>query len=387
METNALLERFLRYVQIWTTSDTIKADAGIIPSAEREFDLARVLEAELKALGAVDVMGTAHCYVCARIPATPDCKSAPAVCFLAHIDTVDSVPGENVKPVLTQKDGDIIISSDGTTLLGADDKAGIAEIMTLAETLLTHTAISHGEIEIIFSPDEETGHGMDFVPVNWMHSKACYTVDGNGLGEFEAECFNAYKSEIVFNGLSKHTGTARPDMVNAVTMAADFVTFLPKHESPETTDGRQGFYSPMGISGHIERSVVTLFLRDFDDDGMKRRLETVEKIAKAIEQKYKGSSVTVTHKKQYVNMKKKLDLHPEVVDLMVQAAKNAGIAPHFKPIRGGTDGSRLTEMGYPAPNIFTGGYDIHSRNEWASLREMQKAVDMLVELAKLWGKQ
>jgi tripeptide aminopeptidase len=385
METNTLLERFVRYVQIWTTSDTKKADAGIVPSAAREFDLARVLEAELKALGAADVMVTEHCYVCARIPATPDCKNAPAVCFLAHIDTVDSVSGENVRPVLTEKDGDTIISSDGTTLLGADDKAGVAEIMTLAETLFTHTAISHGEIEIVFSPDEETGHGMDFVPIEWMHSKACYTVDGNGLGEFEIECFNAYKSEIVFNGISKHTGTARPDMVNAVTMAADFVTFLPKHESPETTDGKQGFYAPMTISGHIEQAEVTLYLRDFDD--MKRRLETVEEIAKAVEQKYKGSSVIVTHTKQYTNMKKKLDLHPEVVDLMVRAARNAGIEPVFKPIRGGTDGSRLTEMGLPTPNIFTGGYDIHSRNEWASLREMQKAVDVLVELAKLWGKQ
>jgi tripeptide aminopeptidase len=165
------------------------------------------------------------------------------------------------------------------------------------------------------------------------------------------------------------------------------VTFLPKHESPETTDGKQGFYAPITISGHIEQAEAVLYLRDFDDDGMKRRLETVEKIAKAVEPKYSGSSVTVTHTKQYVNMKKKLDLHPEVVDLMVQAAKNAGVTPVFKPIRGGTDGSRLTEMGYPTPNIFTGGYDIHSRHEWASLREMQKAVDVLVELAKLWGKQ
>jgi tripeptide aminopeptidase len=380
--------RFLRYVQIWSSCDQEKADQGIIPSAEREFDLARVLEAELKTLGAQDVRLTEHCYVCARIAASPGCEHSPPVAFLAHLDTVNEVPAEHVRPVVSKTaDGDERVTSDGTTLLGADDKAGVAEIMTLAEILCARPEIPHGTIEIIFSPDEETGHGMDFVPLDWLTAKRCYTLDGGQAAELQTECFNACKSEIVFTGIARHTGTARPAMVNAVGMAADFVSFLPKHESPETTDGRQGFYAPMKIEGRIERASVLLYLRDFDAQGMQKRLQTVDMLAKTVEQKYAGSSVAVTHTAQYVNMKETLDKYPEVAELLAQAVRNIGLEPVFKPIRGGTDGSRLTELGIPTPNIFTGSGNHHSRSEWASLNQMTQAVAALVELVRLWGER
>ncbi|MDR3283959.1 MAG: tripeptide aminopeptidase PepT [Treponema sp.] len=383
-----LLERFLRYTRIWSTSDRKKADAGIIPSEEREWDLARRLETELRSLGASDVTVTEHCYVCARIPASPGCEGVAATGFLAHLDTVDGVSGEAVKPLVTPTpDGDVRVTSDGTTLLGADDKAGVAEIMTLAEILLTHPEIPHGMVEIVFSPDEETGHGMDFVPLDWLTASQCYTVDGGDAGEVEVECFNAYKSEIRFTGHSCHTGTARPTMVNAVSMAADFTALLPRQESPETTDGVLGFYAPLEISGQMETASVTVYLRDFDDEGMKKRRETVEILAKAIEATYPGGSVAVTHTKQYSNMKEKLDEHPAVAELLVRSMRNTGLEPVFKPIRGGTDGSRLTEMGIPTPNIGTGSGNHHSREEWASLNQMERTVAALVELAKLWGEQ
>ncbi len=402
-----LLERFLRYVKTWTTSDLAQADKGVCPSTECQRDFAYTLEKELKDLGIKDVHVTDYAYVCARIPASKGFDHIPSVGFLAHMDTVQGVPGKDVKPnVIENYDGkpialkegvlldptldkhlglakgETIITTDGTTLLGADDKAGIAAIMTAIDILL-HSDKEHGQIEIIFSPDEETGHGMDNVPLEWIQSKACYTLDGSHIGEVEVECFSAYKSEIIFNGKSKHTGTARPDMINAVTMAANFVSMLPQNESPEATDGYLGFYAPMKISGHLERAEATLYLRDFDDDSMKCRIDTVDILAKAIEQKFTGSSVEVTHTKQYQNMKKELDKHPLVTENLFEAAKNLGIVPICNPIRGGTDGSRLTAMGIPTPNIFTGGHNFHSRSEWASLNQMTEAVKMVLEIIKL----
>ncbi|WP_314742756.1 peptidase T [Treponema lecithinolyticum] len=408
----SLLQRFLRYVQVWTTSDETQADKGIIPSTERQWDLARILEKELHDLGIEDVHISANAYVCARIPASKGCEKAPSVGFLAHMDTAGEVTGKNVKPqivknydgsVLYLKEGivldpaedealehargETIITTDGTTLLGSDDKAGIASIMTALDTVLNIQKKPHGQIEIIFSPDEETGHGMDKVPLDWIRSKQCYTIDGGHIGEVESECFTAWKSEITFTGKAKHTGTARPDMVNAVTMASAFVIMLPQNESPEATDGYLGFYAPMQISGHMEKAEVLLFLRDYTDEAMERRKKTVTALAKAIEYKFSGGSVKVKHSKQYVNMKKRMDEHPEVMSVLVQAVRNAGIEPVSRPIRGGTDGSRLTEMGIPTPNIFTGGHNFHSRREWASLNQMSYAVGVIIELIDLWGKR
>ncbi len=414
-----LLERFLRYVKTWTTSDLAAADKGISPSSECQREFAYSLEAELKKIGIADVHVTENAYVCARIPASKGYEKVPSVGFLAHMDTVQGVSGKDVQPQVFEcydgkeiklsgnvtlnpdfdkqlglAKGETIITTDGTTLLGADDKAGIASIMTAIDIVLngskalsssdnTIQPVGHGQIEIIFNPDEETGHGMDNVPLEWIQSSACYTLDGSHIGEVEIECFSAYKCDITFNGKSKHTGTARPDMLNAVSMAAAFVNLLPQNESPEATDGYLGFYAPMKIEGHLEQAHVTVYLRDFDDEAMKRRTQTIDTLAKAIECKFFGSSVEVVHTKQYLNMKKKLDEHPNVVRNLFTAAKNLGITPISNPIRGGTDGSRLTQLGIPTPNIFTGGHNFHSKSEWASLDQMTYAVRMILEIISL----
>lgn len=407
--SNNLLERFLRYVKTWTESNTENANNGVQPSSPMQMDFAKELENELKTIGITDIFVSEYAYVCARIPATKGYENCPSIGFLAHMDTVDEVTGKNVNPqifknydggvlnidngiildpakdkLLAQSKGQTIITTDGSTLLGADDKAGIAAIMTAAENIIREN-IPHGQIEIIFSPDEETGHGMDNVPTDWIQSKQCYTLDGGHIGELETECFTAYKSELTFTGISTHTGTARPNMVNSITMLSAFVNFLPQTESPETTDGYQGFYAPMQISGGIEQSNLTIFNRDFTMEKMQKRLDNIDIFAKAIEAKFPGGKVDVKHTKQYVNMKEKLDENPLVVEKLVQAVKNLGITPTFSPIRGGTDGSRLTEMGIPTPNVFTGGHNFHSRSEWASLEQMEAASKTVIELVKLWA--
>jgi tripeptide aminopeptidase len=379
-QRNSLLERFIRYVKIWTTSDSNEADKGVQPSTQRQFNLARLLEKELTALGLSDVQVTDHCYVYAKLEATPSKKDEPSFCLLAHMDTVEECSGENVNPVLTQKDGDTIIKTDGTTLLGADDKAGISEIMEMLVWLKNHSNAEHPMIEIVFSPDEETGHGMDNVPLSLIKSKQAYTVDGGNCGEIETECFNAWKSEIIFNGVSVHTGTARGVMVNAVSMASAFISSLPRQEAPETTDVKQGFYAPMSVKGSIEKAGVIVFLRDFTKEGIEKRKAVIEKLAESAALSY-GGSVHVLHTEQYKNMKEGLDKSPGTVNRLIKACKDAGIEPVFPPIRGGTDGSRLTELGIPSPNIFTGGHCFHSKSEWASLNEMCKALEVLIHLA------
>lgn len=406
--TKILLERFLRYVKTWTESDLNKADQGIQPSSPMQADFAEQLKSELQSIGIDDIFVSENSYVCARLAATKGYESVPSIGLLAHMDTVEEVTGKNVNPQIYEnydgsvlnigngivlnpandKDlasarGETIITTDGSTLLGADDKAGIATIMTAVETIIKD-GIPHGQIEIIFSPDEETGHGMDNVPIDWIQSKQCYTLDGGHIGELEAECFTAYKSELTFTGVSTHTGTARGKMVNANTMAATFINFLPQTESPETTDGYDGFYVPMQMRGTIETAELTLYLRDFTMDGMNRRLSVIDTIAEAIEAKFPGGKVEVKHTKQYLNMKEDLDKNPLVIEKLVKAVEKQGIQPVFCPIRGGTDGSRLTELGIPTPNVFTGGHNFHSRTEWASLNQMQKATDTIIELVKLW---
>lgn len=403
-----LLNRFLRYVKVWTTSDSSKADLNIQPSTQRQFDLAKILESELKAFGLSKVQITKNCYVYGKLNATAGFEKIPSFCLLAHMDTVEECSGENVNPILEKikiddKPGnyenpvqntkssfieendnlsDIIIKTDGTTLLGADDKAGIAEIMTFLEYLAQNKNFHHGQIEVCFSPDEETGHGMDNVPLDLIESKQAYTVDGGNMGELETECFNAYKSEIIFTGKSIHTGSARGKLVNAVTMASTFLTLLPKNEAPETTDGKEGFFAPMEVFGTIENSKIVLFLRDFTTEGIERRKSLVEKIAKTVEEVSGGKS-EVIHTFQYSNMKEGMKTSPSTVENLIEAYKEAGIEPVFPAIRGGTDGSRLTEMGIPCPNIFTGGHNFHSKSEWASLKEMSFAVEVLLNLSKV----
>lgn len=405
-----LLERFVSYAKTWTTSNLAKADEGIMPSTDRQAAFAETLKKELISIGITDVTITEHAYVCARLPASKGYEDKPAIGFLAHMDTAEEVSGENVNPTIIAKydgsvlnigngivldpekddalvaaTGETIITTDGSTLLGADDKAGIAEIMTAMEVLVNDPAARHGTIEIIFSPDEETGHGMDYVPTDWLTAKQCYTLDGGHVGELETECFTAYKCDINFTGVACHTGTARGIMANAVTMAAKFISMLPQNESPEATDGYYGFYAPMDMTASIENAHILLYLRDFTIEKMEQRLATVDAVAKAVEATFRGGKVEVIKTKQYLNMKGEIDKNPAVIDKLVKAAGLAGTEPVFQPIRGGTDGSRLTEMGIPTPNIFTGGHNFHSRSEWVSVDQMSTATRLVVELAKLWA--
>ena len=412
-EQAALLERFLRYVRQWTTSDSGAADSGIQPSTERQWDFARMLASELTLNGAEDVTITDHCYVHGVLPATAGFERTPSVCLMAHIDTVEEVTGENVRPQVHERyDGrrielsggivldpaedaalaaagearETVITADGSTLLGADDKAGVAAIMTAVAYLHEHPEVQHGAIEVMYSPDEETGHGMDHVPLDLLRSKCAYTVDGGHIGELETECFNAYKSDVTFTGRALHTGSARPGMVNAVTMAAVFLNLLPRQEAPETTDGYMGFYAPMSVSGGMEKTDVCLFLRDFTEEGMEKRLRLVEQLAEAAAAST-GGKAEVTHTAQYKNMKAGMERSPAVVENLVAAYKAACVEPVFQPIRGGTDGSRLTELGIPTPNIFTGGHNYHSRREWCSLEQMAKAAEVLLQLAVIYARE
>jgi tripeptide aminopeptidase len=402
-----VIPRFLRYVRRWTSSDP---HIEKTPSTSGQWDLAKDLLEELKSLGLRDAELTDHCYVIARIPPSPGKESARTVAFMAHIDTASEVPGKDVKPQLvksydgkrielsgglaldpeTDKDlalqkGRDIICTDGTTLLGADDKAGIAEIAGALEYLLTHPELSHGPVEIIFTPDEETGKGLPEFPLETIQAKACYTIDGGALGELESECFNAWKAEITFKGRAIHVGTARGILANAGLMAASYAVLLPRSESPEATDAYYGYYCPMEIRGNLEEAALEVYLRDFDRSRMKERIAALENFAKTVEAQFPGGRVFVEAKPQYYNMREKIDAQPEVLEILKKACLHTGVEYRLKPIRGGTDGSRLTELGIPTPNIFTGGRNFHSRLEWASVPEMTAACKVIIELIRLWG--
>ncbi|TFG84514.1 MAG: peptidase T [Spirochaetales bacterium] len=402
-----VVERLVRYTRIETTSDRHNQD---IPSSASQWDLARLLVNELEGLGIADVSIDDHCYVIARIPASPGMGKKPAIGFMAHVDTASDVSGTNVQPrvvehyngmalqlspgcTLAPEDfpelaeyvGDTIIVTDGTTLLGADDKAGIAIVMTAINAVLHDPAIKHGPLYVIFTPDEETGKGMDLFPLAKLDAVACYTLDGGKGGEIESECFTAYETKLTFSGKASHPGYARGVMTNAVSMAASFATLLPRNESPEATDGWYGYFYAHEIHGGLESATLDVLLRDFSDEGMERRMATIKTLALAVESQFPGGKVDVDIKKQYLNMKKKLDEHPRVLELLYEAARKAGAEPYSKPIRGGTDGARLTEMGIPTPNIFAGMHNFHSRFEWASATEMILGVDTLLELIRLWA--
>lgn len=405
-----LLERFLRYTKTGTQSNPEKAENGFMPSTECQRTFANMLAEELRSFGVSQVEVDGNSYLLAYIEPSPGFEHSPSFGLCSHLDTASDAPGEPVHPVVHKnysggkielsgglvidpaQDGELaacsggtVITSDGNTLLGADDKAGIAGIMTLAEFLTSNPDFRHGPVEILFSPDEETGHGMDRVPLDKMKARAYYTVDGGSLGEIEVECFNAWKCDVEFHGVAAHLGAAKGKLVNAVLMAAEFISRLPRNESPEATENYEGYYCPLEVSGNIERASVSVFLRDFEEEGIRRRVEYIENhLAGTVEKMFPGGKIKVTSKKQYSNMKKKLEEHPEIFDFACKAAELCGVKPHTKPIRGGTDGSRLTEMGIPTPNIFTGGHNFHSRTEWASLEEMVKMTEILIKLTELW---
>jgi tripeptide aminopeptidase len=409
---DALLEglvipRFLRYVRYWTTSDE---HIAATPSTPGQWDLAKALAEELRGMGLADVELTDHCYVIARVPPSPGREDRPVAGLLAHLDTASDVSGKDVKPRLVERydgkpinladglvldpgedpklaaqKGKAIIHTDGTTLLGADDKAGIAEIMGALEWLLGHPELPHGPVEIVFSPDEETGKGLPEFPLERIKSVVCYTLDGGSEGELEAECFNAWVIKAQFKGRTIHPGYARGIMANALLMASSFIGMLPRSESPEATDGYYGYYNPMELNGTPDLCSLTMYIRDFERSGIERRLRALDSFAGAVEAQFPGGKVILESRAQYYNMKEKIDARPEALAILRQAAANVGIQSCLKPIRGGTDGSRLTELGIPTPNIFTGGRNWHSRSEWASVTEMIAATRLTIELIRLWG--
>jgi len=404
-----VLERFLRYVRIDTTSDGHSKSS---PTTPGQLELANVLIEELEqlSLGRVEIDEAG--FVFARVESNLEGSAIqpPEIGLIAHLDTSDAVPGKNVDPriherydgkvieleegvvldpeefpELSRYEGQTIITSDGTTLLGADDKAGLAEIMTALEYLIEHPEVPHGGIGICFTPDEEQGLSMQRFPMDKISAKYCYTFDGGEEGTIEAECFEGYRANLRFHGKSIHTGVARGKLVNSIEMAASFLNLLPGAESPQATDGRYGFYFPLEISGGMERTSLQIYLRDFEEREVQRRAAALESMARAVEAVFPGGKVEITVEKQYANLRSYLQDVPEVLTTLEQAIRETGMEPEYKIIRGGTDGARLSELGVPTPNVFTGGHNYHSRQEWAALPAMVRAVHTAVNLCRLWA--
>ncbi len=403
-----MTERFLRYVVIDTQSD---ASSPTCPSTEKQKDLGRLLAAELQEMGIRDAHLDQHGYVYATIPANTD-RQVPVICFCSHMDTSPDCTGKDVKPQLVRnyRGGDIvlpgdptqviratehpaladqigndIVTSDGTTLLGADNKAGLAEIMDAANLLISNPQIKHGTIKILFTPDEEIGRGVDKADLKKLGADFAYTMDGETAGNIEDETFCADAVTVTIDGVSTHPGFAKGKMEHAIKIAAAIVDRLPKTTcSPETTEGRQGFLHPTGISGVLERTTLSFIVRDFTDAGLKEKEALLEDIVKEVMTDYPASSWRIEIKQQYRNMKQVIDRHPEIIDNAMEAIRRAGLKPVKTSIRGGTDGSRLSFMGLPCPNIFAGEHAFHSRSEWVSRQDMEKAVQTIVHLAMIW---
>ena len=399
---------FLRYVVIDTQSDPASPTC---PSTEKQKDLGRVLAQELRDLGLRDAHLDEHGYVYATIPATSD-KKVPVICFCSHMDTSPDCSGKDVKPQIVKnyRGGDIvlpvdttqvirvadnpalkdqighdIITTDGTTLLGADNKAGLAEIMDAARFLVANPQIRHGTIKILFTPDEEIGRGVDKVDLAKLGADFAYTVDGETAGHIEDETFSADGAVITIEGVSAHPGFAKGKMEHAIKIAAAIVERLPKDTcSPETTDGKQGFLHPIGISGALEKATLSLIVRDFTDDGLAEKEALLQSIVDDVMTAYPHSTATLEIKPQYRNMKQVIDRYPHMVEYAVEAIQRAGLKPVRSSIRGGTDGSRLSFMGLPCPNIFAGEHAFHGRTEWVSVQDMEKAVQTIVHLAMIW---
>lgn len=376
-----LLNRFLKYVSMDTQSDP---ESITYPSTPGQLVMLKYLADEMVSLGVTEVaMDETYGYVTGTIPASPGCENEPVVGFLAHVDTSPDAPGANVIPQIVETEGDIVITSDGTTLLGADDKAGVAEIMTAAEYLLSHPEIPHGKIRIAFTPDEEIGHGVDYFDVKAFGADFAYTMDGGPEGELEYENFNAAGVKITIQGRSAHPGDAKGKMVNASRVAIELDSMLPGSERPETTEGYEGFYHLMQMCGIVERASLEYFIRDHCQMRFEERKRTVVEVIARINEKYGDGTAIAEIKDQYYNMREVLERYPEVVDRAKRAMVAAGVKPRVKPIRGGTDGARLSYMGLPCPNLFAGGENFHSRKESISLNAMKKAMLTIVGIARV----
>ncbi len=406
--THTAAERFMRYVQVDTQSDPASPTQ---PSTEKQKDLSRILIQELKAIGIQDAELDEHGYVYATIPATSS-KNVPVLCYCSHVDTAPDCSGAGVKPILhknydgkdiilpddptvviTTKEhpylkeriGDDIITASGTTLLGADDKAGVAIIMDLANYLIQHPEIPHGTIRILFTPDEEVGRGVNKVDMQKLGAQFGYTLDGGERAHLEGETFSADGVSVTFHGISAHPGYAKGKMVSAIKAAAAFVDKLPRNEwCPETTDGMQGFVHPVHMEGVLEKATVQFIIRDFDTPMLATHEERLRRLVDETVKEFPGVTTEFVIREQYRNMKEVLDKHPQVMDYAEEAYKRAGMQAQRMSVRGGTDGSRLSFMGLPCPNLFTGEMGIHSKQEYVSVQDMEKAVETLVHLAQVW---
>ena len=405
--TDTVLDRFLRYVVIDTQSNSASSTQ---PSTMKQKDLGRLLVDELLAIGLSDAHLDEHGYVYATVPSNVD-KAVPVICFCSHMDTAPDFTGTNVKPkivhnyqggdiqlpgdrkqvirvsdnpALNDQIGNDIVTTDGTTLLGADDKAGIAEIMTAAKILVDNPNIKHGTIKLLFTPDEEIGRGVDKVDLAKLGAQFAYTMDGETAGHIEDETFSADGVEITIEGVAIHPGFAKGKMENAIKIAGAIIDRLPKNAAPETTEGREGFIHPTGLTGSMEKAALSLIVRDFEEAGLIDKEKHLETLVQEVMSNYPGSTYAFVVKQQYRNMKVILDRHPQVVENAVEAIRRAGMSPVRGSIRGGTDGSRLSFMGLPCPNIFAGGHAFHSPREWISRQDMERAVTTLVALAKVW---
>lgn len=409
--THTVAERFMRYAMIDTQSDP---SSPAQPSTEKQKDLSWVLVEELKAIGVQDAALDEHGYVYATIPATTDAP-VPVLCYCAHVDTSPDSSGAGVMPIvhrnydgrdivlpddpsvvitthnhpyLKERIGDDIITASGTTLLGADDKAGVAIIMDLAAYLTQHPEIKHGKIRILFTPDEEIGRGVNAIDMKRLGADFGYTLDGGERGHLEGESFSADAVTVTFHGVSAHPGYAKGKLVSAIKAASHFVHLLPKDSwAPEHTNGREGFVHPTSIQGTIEQATVQFIIRDFETAMLATHEERLRRLVNDTLQQFKGVTADFEIKEQYRNMREVLDKHPQVMEHAEEAYRRAGIEPHRISIRGGTDGSRLSFMGLPCPNIFTGEMGIHSKQEYVSIQDMEKSVEVLVALSQVWAGQ
>ena len=396
-------ERFLQYLQFDTTSDE---ESDTVPSSPEQRKLAAFLKEEMEALGISGVTLSEYGYVYGKIPATPGCEDLPCIGLIAHMDTSSGAPGAHIRPrYLEYQGGDILLNeqvrieekefpflkdlrgqtlivTDGTTLLGADDKAGIAEILTAAEYLLEHPEISHGPVALAFTPDEEIGRGTDHFDLEGFGAAYGYTVDGGLLGQMEYENFNAAGGKVRVHGKQIHPGSAKGRMVNAVTIAGEFMGLFPEAETPEHTEGYEGYYHFAGIRGEVSETVISFILRDHDREKFEARKAFMEQAAAYMNQKYGAGTLELEMKDSYYNMKELLLPHMEIVDRAKAAMKECGVTPVVSPIRGGTDGAMLTYKGLPCPNLSTGGANFHGIRELISVQAMEKMVEVLVRLVR-----
>ncbi len=408
--TSSAASRFLRYVTFDTRSDD---SSTTYPSTPGQLVLLNRLVDELRELGIADASIDQYGYVMATLPASPGKEHVPVIGFVAHVDTSPEVSGANVRPIvhknydgrdlvlpddpsmilreadnpeLKAQRGHDIITASGLTLLGSDDKSGVAEIMAAAEYLASHPDIAHGPVKFGFTPDEEVGRGTQYFDVNRFGARFAYTLDGPVCGELEIENFSADAMTVTFKGFNAHPGYAKGRMVSAVKLASEFVHRLPRHGlSPETTEGYEGYVHPHTIEGGVERAFVKMLLRDFTTKGLDEKARMLTDLAGEVARPFRSASVDIERHESYRNMKEVLDRYPEVIEHAKTAMVRAGLTPRFRQIRGGTDGARLSFMGLPTPNLFAGEHNIHSRLEWTSVQDMDKAVEVIIEICRSWA--